>query len=247
MRNVILKADDFHMESITESWRCFLSYCVDENVYCNVGVIAGSSANLPPAQCVDVAAELVALGMRARWSLWNHGLVHKREQSLGTSDFRGTPLERQLGDLRSAQDVVERVAGVRMTAFGSPFNWWDHNTIIALQQVEEIRYVFHIPYIPGKICYGSELFVQCEPFLGEVRPGAARVFSIEQAKRRSERFLDLDRTFVLQVHPNSWEEGALDNFAAFVEYLKEADYRFRPVDERCPLSRPPLSGVQHHR
>lgn len=231
MRDVILKADDFQLERVTEPWRRFLSYCVEENVYCNVGVIAGSSASLSPAQCVEVVAELTSLGMHDRWSLWNHGLIHNREQSLGTSDFRGTPLDLQLGYLRSAQDVVERVAGVRMTAFGSPFNWWDHNTIIALQQVEEIRYVFHIPYVPGKICYGSELFVQSEPFQGEVRPGVTRTFSIEQAKRRSKRFLELERTFVLQVHPNSWSEGSLGNFAAFVEYLKKAGYRFRSVDE----------------
>lgn len=231
MRNVILKADDFRLNRITGAWKRFLSYCGDEDVYCNVGVIARSSVDLPPERCAEVSAELTALGMGNGWSLWNHGLYHRRKRSLGTSDFRGASLTRQLRYLRSAQEVVERVAGVRMTAFGSPFNWWDHNTIVALQQVEEIRYVFHIPYVPGKICYGSELFVECEPFEGEVRRGAKRTFSTEQAKRKSERFLDLDRTFVLQVHPNSWQEESLGSFAAFVEYLKEAGYRFRPVDE----------------
>lgn len=231
MPAVILKADDLRLERITDRWKRFLRYCKEEGVFCNAGVISGRSVDVKEAQIAKIREVLNSLGMNRAWALWNHGFEHERRESPGTSDFRGVPLAQQMRSLRRSQETVERIAGVRPDAFGPPFNWWDHNTIVALQHFPEIRYVFYIPYVPGKICYGSELFVEAEPFLGEVKPGAKRTFSLEEAKRKSERFLNIDRSFVLQVHPNSWADGALDAFASFVAYVKEAGYAFRAVGE----------------
>nr|PZN76854.1 MAG: hypothetical protein DIU57_17050 [Pseudomonadota bacterium] len=237
MRTVFLKADDLRLETITKKWRRFLDYCRKEGVYCNVGVIAGGAIGLDDAQIEEIRYELHCLEMGKLWLLWNHGVWHKRNRVTKTSDFCGAPLEDQVGSLRLAQELVERIAGVRMMAFGAPFNWWDHNTVLALQQFPEIQYVFHIPYVPGKCCYGSEIFVQAEPFLGEVKPGAMRTFALETAKRKSERFLSIDRSFVLQIHPGSWDQSGFDSFAAFVDYIRNAGYAFASIADPCAHSR----------
>lgn len=231
MPAVILKADDLRLERITDRWKRFLRYCKEEGVFCNAGVISGRSVDVKEAQIANIREVLNSLGMNRAWALWNHGFEHERRESPGTSDFRGVPLAQQIRSLRRSQETVERIAGVRPDAFGPPFNAWDHNTIVALQHFPEIRNVFYVPYVPGKICYGSELFVEAEPFLGEVKPGAKRAFSLEEAKRKSERFLNIDRSFVLQVHPNSWRKPALDAFSGFVDYMRKAGYIFRAIGE----------------
>lgn len=236
MPAVFLKADDLRLEIVTDKWKQFLTYCVKEDVYCNVGVIVGGAVNLDETRIPGIRAELESLGMGKAWTLWNHGVDHKRREVPGTCDFRGVPLAQQVRALRVAQEVVEKIVGFRMEAFGPPFNAWDHMTLLALQQVPDIRCVFYIPYVPGKECYGSEIFVEPEPYIGIPRPGGKRTFSLETAKRKSERFLKIGRSFVLQVHPNSWDERAFDAFVSFVAYIKSAGYTFeragRPVSGR---------------
>lgn len=231
MRAVFLKADDLRLDKVTKKWRRFLRYCASEGVHCNAGVIARCASDFDETQIQELRARLHDLGLGKTWTLWNHGVEHKRVRETRTSDFCGMPLARQVDSLRRAQEFVERLAGVRMNAFGAPFNWWDHNTLLALQRFPEIRYVFHIPYVPGKRCFGSELFVEAEPFLGEVKPGAKRTFSLEAAKRQSERFLSIDRSFVLQVHPARWVRAGFEAFKSFVDYVRNAGYTFRSIDD----------------
>lgn len=231
MPAVYLKADDLRLDAVSKNWKRFLSFCASEGIHCNAGVIARNTPALDGARVNEVRAELDALGFGRSWTVWNHGVDHRRVRETHTSDFCGMPLASQIDALRRAQDFVERLTGVRMNAFGAPFNWWDHNTLLALQRFPEIRYVFHIPYVPGKRCYGSELFVEAEPFLGKVRPGARRTFALDEAKRKSERFLSIERSFVLQVHPGRWDHAGFDAFASFVEHVRSAGYVFRPIGD----------------
>ena len=227
--NVLIKADDLRLIPLTGAWERFLSFCETEKVHANIGVICewprGQKDESRPRD--EVAREALAMvNIGAGVTIWNHGLDHSRDKAAGISDFRGTPLALQIRSLRIAQERVEDLTGVRMQGFGAPFNWWDQDTIVALQQLPELQYVFHIPFVPGKTCYGSELFVEAEPFKGKVKPGAKRTFSNENAKKKSDRFLNLGRNFVLQVHPNSWDNEALDNFSDYVNFLRSADVTF---------------------
>jgi len=227
--NVIVKADDLRLVPLTAAWRRFLAFCEAERIHTNIGVICQwprAQKDEPRAQDEVARVALREVNIGAGCTIWNHGLAHSRDKAAGTSEFRGSPLALQIRSLRLAQERIEILTGVRVEGFGAPFNWWDQNTIIALQQFPELRYVFHIPFVPGKTCYGSELFVACEPFKSEVKPGAKRTFSIERAKKKSARFLDLGRSFVLQIHPNSWDEEALDNFSNYVSFLRNAEVTF---------------------
>src|SRR5690606_32274398 len=109
MRSIILKADDLRLEQLTEGWKRFLQFCKGAGVFCNVGVISGSLVGVAKAQISEIRAELNGLGINRTWALWNHGLDHKRQRGGGTSDFRGSPLTRQIRALRLTQEAVEGI------------------------------------------------------------------------------------------------------------------------------------------
>src|SRR5690606_33335768 len=127
MPAVYLKADDLRLDAVSKNWKRFLSFCASEGIHCNAGVIARNTPALDGARVNEVRAELDALGFGRSWTVWNHGVDHRRVRETHTSDFCGMPLASQIDALRRAQDFVERLTGVRMNAFGAPFNWWDHN------------------------------------------------------------------------------------------------------------------------
>jgi hypothetical protein len=162
--------------------------------------------------------------------IWNHGFTHLGDRKTGTSEFQGPSAEDQARTIRKTQDRVEELCGVRMDAFGAPFNWTDHNTVAALQEFDEIRYAFYTPYVPGKVTFHHELFVTCEPFEGEVKPGAKRRFALDQALARSKHFRALNRSFVLQIHPNRWVDGSLEDFGTFIETLSREGYQTATIE-----------------
>lgn len=237
MKKILIKADDLRLDRMAPGWKRFLSFCSSNDIHVNAGVIGAWPGDKRAAKTERLGAtkemfeEVASMG---GCTLWNHGNAHERDKGSGTSEFRGASFNAQVASLRATQRKVEQLSGIRMEAFGPPYNWYDQSTILALQQVDSIKYVFYIPYVPGKVCYNLESFVECEPFQGPVKPGAKRMFSIEQARARSGRFLDIDRSFVLQVHPNSWIDGALDAFGKYIDELRAQGYQpvniqdFRP-------------------
>ncbi|MEX0426257.1 DUF2334 domain-containing protein [Nocardioides sp. DS6] len=227
MPQVLIKADDLRVGALSPRWRAFLEFCAEKGIHANVGIMGGwtqkggDDDHPKPAEAKEMLSWLLA---QPTLHIWNHGFTHLGDRDAGTSEFKGASAEAQALAIRKTQDRVEALCGARMNAFGAPFNWTDHNTVVALQQFPEITYSFYTPYVPGKVNLHHELFVTCEPFAGESKPGAPRRFALEQALARSQHFRDVGRSFVLQVHPNRWVEGSLQDFATFLETLTAQGY-----------------------
>lgn len=226
MPQLLIKADDLRPAALSPKWKAFLEFCVERGIHANVGIMGGWNQ-----KGTDVGADPEAAREMLAWfnaqptlHLWNHGVTHKGQRTTRTSEFRGASLEEQVEAIRKTQDVVEELGGIRMDAFGAPFNWTDHNTVAALQQFPEIKYSFHVPYVPGKVNFHHELFVTCEPFVDVNKPGAARRFALLAALEKSRHFRDIGRSFVLQIHPNRWNEGSLEKFGQFIDRLESEGY-----------------------
>lgn len=233
MPQVLIKADDLRPDTLSKRWKAFLEFCAERRIHANVGIMGGwtqkggDDEDAKPEAAKQMLSWLLA---QPTLHIWNHGFTHLNDRAAGTSEFKGATAEEQAATIRKTQDRIEELCGVRMNAFGSPFNWTDHNTVLALQEFPEIKYSFYTPYVPGKVNFHHELFVTCEPFEGKVKPGATRRFALDQALAKSEHFRELGRSFVLQIHPNRWAEGSLEDFATFVETLAEEGYTTATIE-----------------
>jgi peptidoglycan/xylan/chitin deacetylase (PgdA/CDA1 family) len=233
MPEVLIKADDLRPDKLSRRWQAFLEFCAEKQIHANVGVMGGwtqAGGDDEHAKPEAASAMLEWLLAQPTLHIWNHGFTHHGDRSTGTSEFMGASVTDQFAAIRKTQDRIEQLCGVRMNAFGAPFNWTDHNTVVALQEFPEIEFTFYTPYVPGKVNYHHELFVTCEPFLGKVRPGAPRRFDLTEALQESRHFRNIGRSFVLQIHPNRWTEGALEDFASFIETLTEEGYRTGTIE-----------------
>lgn len=227
MPQVLIKADDLRPDTLSPRWRAFLEFCVEKGIHANVGIMGGwtqkggDDEGAKPEEAKEMLSWLLA---QPTLHIWNHGFTHQSDRSAGTSEFKGASAQEQAVAIRKTQDRIEQLCGVRMNAFGAPFNWTDHNTVLALQEFPEITYSFYTPYVPGKVNFHHELFVTCEPFEGPVKPGAPRRFALEQALDKSQHFREIGRSFVLQIHPNRWVEGSLEDFGSFIDTLTAEGY-----------------------
>lgn len=234
MPHVLIKADDLRLGPLSQRWKAFLDYCAEREYHANVGVMGGwthTGGDDDDAKPDEAREMLGWLLERPTLHIWNHGFTHFGDRAAGRSEFLGPSVMEQARTIRKTQDRIEELCGVRLDAFGAPFNWTDHHTVEALQHFDEIRYAFYTPFVPGKVTFHHELFVTCEPFEGEVKPGAARRFDLEKALSKSRHFREIDRSFVLQIHPNRWVEGSLEDFGTFIETLASEGYRTATVED----------------
>lgn len=220
MANCVIKADDFRGLA-SERWRKFFDHCELFEVPVAVGVIAREIA-----EGGSVDSGLISALHDGPYEVFNHGLMHSKDDPLGTTEFFGTPFDSQLHSLQHSQEVLGELFGRPPRIFGPPFNLFDANTLRALHTLCEIEILFDIPFLPKKLTIPKAYYVECEgPFSG-------RQFAVEVAKERGKTFTSAQRPFVLQIHPgNAWTCDCVTRFAEYVRYLQGCGYEFVLPDQ----------------
>lgn len=215
MSKCTIKADDFRGTS-SKKWRDFLNLCRREKVPVSLGFIGNKIAG---GQTPD--SGLVRKATRKDVEIWNHGLLHWKDDQTSTTEFCGPSAEDQLHSIQECQRLCQETFGFRPDCFGPPFNAFDVNTLRALSEIPEIRRVYDLPCSPGHTTIPKSLYINCDG------ADSGRRFNLQRARKQSAAYMVRRSPFVIQIHPgNHWEESCLDKFCTFVRHVKASGYKF---------------------
>lgn len=206
---VLLKADDLvydNKTNISAKWVKFINLICKKKIKASIGLIANSIEN-GNSKYIDI---LKSLSHNNNFEIWNHGYDHTvqkvNENGVVYNEFKNSPYEYQLEHLRKAQDLVKEKIGYVMHTFGAPGNGIDNNTILALEQFEEIK-VWYFG-IEGS----SKLVIKRN---GEIEyPVLNPVFNDFVQKYNPQL-----EYIALQIHPNAWDDKKFEEFNKITDYL----------------------------
>ncbi|MDF2924438.1 MAG: polysaccharide deacetylase [Paenibacillaceae bacterium] len=207
-QSIILKADDLvHDQNglLSANWSRFLTYLERYGLKAGLGVIGQSLDKGSDG----FAEQIRRLQEEEGHELWNHGYDHQLngvdEQGNRYCEFQHTSYEYQLDHLLRTQRLARERLGLTLRTFGAPGNSIDAGTVDALQAVPEIEvWLFGQP---------SSKFV-LERVVNAEHPVIRPNFAAFREQYTPDR-----EYLVLQLHPNSWNEGDFDQFTRIIDYL----------------------------
>lgn len=220
-RIAIIKADD--VTSAHPKWERFFKLAEKHGIPVSAGVITNSFEK----QGDDYDQWLKKWEATGQVEFWNHGWDHRRweDQGVKKSEFNGSGLDHQKEHLAKAQEAAKSALGKPFTAFGTPFNDIDADTVTALNGIPELKMFFSRPE-PGpaqtlkdKILLPMELRGEND---GTGKPNFAK-FKEEYEKRRNDPALTL---CAFQFHPGAFSEEAFPEFESIIGFLKAEGWTF---------------------
>lgn len=208
---IILKLDD--VSSPTPAWERTLKFLEEKGIKSALGIVA-ASLDRKNSTCHDWLKELQAKGLV---EFWNHGLDHKqwKEGDKDVSEFKGTTYEHQKEHFERAQQLSKELLGQPFSAFGAPFNETDDATKKVLSENPDLKvwlYGKPIEILSGVIVIDrTPLNIENPTF----------VPNLERVKKSYESRDTKRDIFVMQGHPNAWNDERFADFVKIVEYLQE--------------------------
>jgi hypothetical protein len=206
---ILLKADDLSCtkkNDLSANWKRFLSYVEEKNIKASLGLIA-NSLERGNWQYVQFLRDL---SRSDHFEIWNHGYNHllngKKRTGETYHEFCNTPFEYQKQHLLKAQNLAKNMLHITLSTFGAPGNAIDTNTILALDDVDDIKVWY----------FGLD---------GSSKMVLARSTDIEFPTHHPDfdKFLeDYDATaryLALQIHPHSWDDRRFGEFKKIIDYL----------------------------
>ncbi len=212
---VILKLDDLSQrgavpgQGVMWSWIKTDKMLERENVKAAIGII-GDSLEEPSEEYIKWIKGRMAC---RRYVLWNHGYVHKE------FEFKGPSKEEQKETLLKTQRLAKEKLGLTLHSFCSPWGNQDTNTVAALNE---------IPELTGWL-FGNAMGLPCPAYVFPrvvnleypvMNPNFEKTKAAYESKGRN---LEM---FVLQGHPNGWDDKRLAEFEKVVQFLKAEGCEF---------------------
>ena len=206
---IILKLDDF--TEPTQPWDDVARYIVNKNIKAGIGII-GKCLNTDNHDMFDWVKSVNETG---NFEFWNHGYNHEKN-SKGL-EFFGTSTEEQYSSLEMTQKLGKEKLGIVFSTFGAPWNTTDHNTILALEKIPDIKIWMHgDSRCNTKICLkpsniSCEFYKDKNKFFVEFER-----FKEQYDQKESHEYL------ILQFHPTNWnKKQILREFFKILNYLIE--------------------------
>lgn len=213
---IILKADDLLYDKstiISNNWTRFLHYVVSEKIKSSVGLIV-NSLETDDERYFGMLKYLDRTGFV---ELWNHGYDHLLDAQHPNGElydeFRNSSIEYQKNQLRKAQELSNEKLNIMLRTFGAPGNKIDDNTLLALEDFDDVKVWFF--GLKGS----SKLVLERSADI-EYPAGIPDYNSFVQNYDPGREYL------VLQIHPNQWDEGQFETFKQIIEFLKEKQSTF---------------------
>ncbi|MEW6749719.1 MAG: DUF2334 domain-containing protein [Candidatus Latescibacterota bacterium] len=212
---VVLKADDVGGPS--RRWRRYLDYLREARIPSAAGIVGRDLQAAPPAW-VEYLLGLQATGL---FEFFHHGWDHATGRNLEGAvsptrlyEFQGTSYAHQKAHLDRTLSLADSL-GLVVTAFGAPFNKVDEVTLRALTDTPALRTVFFYPSRSPQLVLRRTADVED----ASGRPNFS-FFTAQYAAHTREEYL------VLQVHPNTFTDEDLAQFARVVSLLVEQETTF---------------------
>ena len=214
---VVLKLDDLATGggNVPQRWRRLTDFAREKNLKISIGVIC-QSLETGNESYLDYMRQLHASGL---CEFWFHGYDHKEwtDSASGQKlmEFKGTDYAHQKEHFVRSQALAKTRLGFAFSTFGAPFNATDAVTARVLSEDPEIKTVLYAPSADsgsGKLVLDRVGDVNIENPL--FVPDSAKFIS-GYAKRSPGR-----RYFVVQGHPNQWDDARWAEFVKIVEFLQ---------------------------
>lgn len=229
---VVLKLDDLvkggkpPTATVSPRFQRTTDFLEGEKIKYSYGLLCDSLEGDCPAY-VNWIQEHVAKGYL---EIWHHGyyarlLPPEMKVNGRTAEYMGGTPEDQAAMFRKSLDLVKRKTGIEMMAFGPHSTAIDGTTYKALEGIPEIKMVFY--YGPPKDVTTSKFVVkrlmELEKPLFVPNP--------ENVQKTYEQKKDSVPYFVIQGHPNQWDDARFENFKKAVLYLRGQGCRFLTPSE----------------
>ncbi|QIF01530.1 hypothetical protein [Roseimicrobium sp. ORNL1] len=229
---IVLKLDDLvkggkpPTASVSPRFQRTADFLEGEKLKYSYGILSDSLEGDCPAY-VDWIKEHVAKGYL---EIWHHGyyarlLPPEMKVNGRTAEYMGGTPEEQAAMFRKSIDLVKQKTGIEMMAFGPHSTAIDGTTYKALDGIPEIKMVFY--YGPPKGVTTSKFVVQRLMELEKPLfvPNPENVQKTYETKKDSVPY------FVIQGHPNQWDDARFENFKKAVLYLRDQGCRFLTPSE----------------
>lgn len=218
---IVLKLDDMVAREgkVPPRWQRVVDFAVERNIKISIGIICNSLAVDNP----EYFAGLKKIAATGLVEFWHHGYNHKSWEKDGTriTEFSRSDYERQRDHMLRGLNLVQEKLGIRLHAFGAPYNATDDTTIRVLSEIPEMRvWLYGKPNnIPGMFTARRVGSVNIESPVH--KPNLAAL------AKGFERELPKDpRYFVLQGHAGGWDDSKFEEFVRIVDYLTEKGCKF---------------------
>lgn len=218
---VVLKLDDLNVVEgkVPERWQRIIRFAEERRMKTSIGIIGNSLEGENPGY----TTELKRAASTGLFEFWHHGYDHRRWQEEGRTlcEFSGTGKEHQIRHFQLAQDLAKQKLGITYQTFGAPFNATDSVTINVLSASPEIRVWLQgdAKQPAGKLVVTMVDNVNIEQPVHQPNFDAF-VKGYEALKGNH------PPVFILQGHPNSWDEAAFEEFTRILKFLDAQDCRY---------------------
>ena len=141
---VVLRHDDYCALSDRSICEEFLRVCERQGVpcaFCLIPFVTSGNVHDPNQHAADIPLSSERIEFlkdalnRRRISIALHGYSHKTRRPVNYSEWTGVPLPEQKALLAKGRALLESLFGKPVDIFVPPWNDYDENTVIALQQL----------------------------------------------------------------------------------------------------------------
>lgn len=233
---VVFKVDDLATASngtVPQNWKRITDFALERKFKLSVGIITQTLATAKP-EYLDYIKELQKTGLI---EFWFHGWDHKQwdENGVKLQEFKGTSYEHQKESFVKSQALAKEKLGFAFSVFGSPFNGFDDNTFKVFAEDPEMKiFLYGTPKdqakIPGKVILDrvGDVNIENPLFL----PNADK-FIVGYHRHAAKR-----RYYVIQGHPNQWNDARWAEFVKMVDYLQQNKIPIVTAAEAAALPQP---------
>lgn len=209
---VILKLDDLRKPDT--KFRRILDFLESRNIKATAGIICNSLEGDNEAYFSWIK-EKHSSGMV---EFWLHGYNHKKWQDADGKDlmeFKRVPYEDQKETITKCQDLARAKLGFPFRTFGAPFNATDEETLKVLNEDPDIKVFLYGN--PANASKAPGLMIQDRTAMNIENP--IFVPNTDRLKHDFETLAPTREYFVIQGHPEQWDEERIAEFVRMIDYL----------------------------
>ncbi|EIQ01394.1 putative xylanase/chitin deacetylase [Opitutaceae bacterium TAV1] len=218
---VVLKVDDLVSTRdgrVPERWQRITDFAKERKIKLSIGIIANSLEGDKPAYFDYIKTLRSAPG--GQFEFWFHGYDHREwaEDGKKLQEFRGTSYEHQKDHFEKSQKLAREKLGFAFETFGAPFNATDRNTDRVLAEDPDMKiFLYGGPSNrgSGKLLLERIGEANIENPIFVPNPDALAAAYHKYSSRRA--------FFVLQGHPNQWDDTRWAAFVKLVDFLQQND------------------------
>ncbi len=204
---IILKLDDLSVKNGVCAFAPAMDYLVQKQLKAGLGIIAGRNDSSalktlrPYLQATNPKGEKLI-------EIWHHGLDHSK------TEFKDSTYAYQKLHFEQADKMIQKLLGIQMHTFGTPYNASDSVTNKVLSENSNYRvfmYSSRKPALSNGILYLDNR-VNIENGTGNPD---FNLF-MENYTKNKDKYTDY---MVLQGHPNMWTSEKLEQFNKIIRFL----------------------------